>query len=332
MNIQLPVLPAIIAVLIALSSCTKGRQIKDEGNLVPKTVEYDAMLPFIFVNGTRLHAEAFGPADSSLLVVLHGGPGNDYRYLLNCKAFAGQGYRVVFFDQRGSGLSERHLKSTYTTQQLYDDLAGVIAHYRTSSAQKVFLLGHSWGGMLATGYINKYPAQINGAVLLEPGGFIWQDVLDYIKRSGNVSITSEMINDMLYAEQFITGKETEHAILDYKYALLLAADGNRDSPEGDEAKTPFWRAGAVANHALFDLGEQEKPDWTTNLHHYTTKVLFAYSEKNKAYGYDYAKKVSSAYPNVQLLKVNGAGHNMISFPTGWNNFYPVALSYLNSLK
>ena len=332
MKIKLLNLSLAIAATVMLAACTKERKINDAGNLVPKTVEQDLSLPSIAVNGTQLHAEAFGQPDDALLIVLHGGPGADYRYLLNCKAFANEGYRVVFYDQRGSGLSKRHPKDSYTLQLMYDDLSAVVTHYRTSPTQKVFLLGHSWGAMLATAYINQYPTRINGVVLAEPGGFVWQDVLDYIKRSRSIKFTSELLNDLLYADQFLTGKETEHAILDYKYALLGIADGKKDNPTGDEGRLPGWRPGAIVNKAAFDIGEKDKPDWTTNLSQYSTKVLFVYSENNKAYGLAHAQKVSSPYPNRQLLKVNGAGHNMISFPTGWNNFYPTALTYLNSLK
>lgn len=168
--------------------------------------------------------------------------------------------------------------------------------------------------------------------MAEPGGFVWQDVLDYVGRTRELKFTKELTNDLLYHDQFITGKNKEHAILDYKYALLAIADGNKDNPTGNEGKLPFWRAGAVSSRASIDIGEKEKPNWTTNLNIYTTKVLFVYSQNNKAYGLQHAQKVSSAYPNVQLLKVNGAGHDMLSFPTGWNNFYPVALTYLNAFK
>ena len=227
-------LSMIIITVSILAACTKERTINDEGNLVPKTVDQDASLPQITVNATQLHAEAFGHPDSALLIVLHGGPGADYRYLLNCKTFATQGYRVIFYDQRGSGLSKRHPKDSYSLQLMYDDLSAVIAHYKTSPTQKVFLLGHSWGGMLATAYINQYPTRINGVVLAEPGGFVWQDVLDYVERSRDIKFTSELLNDLLYADQFLTGKEAEHAILDYKYALLSIAEGSKGSPTGDE--------------------------------------------------------------------------------------------------
>lgn len=320
-----------ISLLFLFSACKKELAINDEGNLVPKTVVSDASLSSISVNGATLHAETFGDPKNKMLVILHGGPGNDYRYLLNCKAFANEGYYVVFYDQRGSGLSERFSKDSYSIQVMLDDLTGVIAHYRTSAAQKVFLLGHSWGAMLATAYINKYPAAINGAILGEPGGFKWQDVKDYVSRSQDYRFSSETLNDAAYLDQFLTGNENDQVILDYKLGLLSASDASPDSPLGNDGALPYWRAGAVVNRALFDIGEKENPDFTTNLQSFTTPVLFCYSERNKAYGLAHAQKVSAAYPHVDLEMINNAGHDFISFPAGWNNFFPIALNYLNSL-
>ncbi len=309
--------------------CQEELDINASGNLVPKTVDQDASVPSIRLNDAVLHAEAFGPANGPIVVVLHGGPGSDYRYLLNCKEFANRGYRVVFYDQRGTGLSQRFPKSYYTMQVAYDDLSAVIAHYRISPAQKVFLLGHSWGAMLASAYINQYPTAIDGAILAEPGGLIWQDVEDYIVRSRKFKYFGEALNDAVYADQFITGKEDEHAILDYKFMLLTSSES---SEIGNEGNLPEWRGGAVTFDAYLAIGDREKPNWTEHLAQYTTNVLFIYSANNKAYGLGHAQKVSSAYPNVQLFKTEGAGHDMLSFPTGWNNTYPVMLEYLSSLQ
>lgn len=324
-------LPFIFLSLLIFASCTKGRQFSDEGVLVPKTVTTDPSLPAITVNGARLHAETFGDPLNKMLVIVHGGPGSDYRYLLNCREFADHGYFVVFYDQRGSGLSERMNKKTYTLHTMIDDLDAVISYYRTSPTQKIFLFGHSWGAILAASYINEHPSVIRGVVLGEPGGFKWNDIKNYVKRSRDFHFTSEALNDAAYTDQFITGSENAHARLDYKLALLSATDGAKDNPAGDEGLLPFWRYGAVVNKALFDLGEKEQPDWTQNLHLFSTKVLFVYSERNKAYGLSYARQVAAAFPDVQLEKINGAGHDFISFPTGWANFFPVALTYLNSL-
>jgi proline iminopeptidase len=305
---------------------------KEPGLLVPRTVDEDSSLPSIIVNNTQLHAESFGNPHDPMVVVLHGGPGNDYHYLVNCKQLADHDFYVVFYDQRGSGLSKRERKSNFSIQVMLDDLTGVIAHYRTSSQQKVILLGHSWGAMLATAYIDKYPGAVDGAILAEPGGFVWRDIMDYVERAEDFGILSETSSDATYIDQFITGKETDHAMADYKFGIAAALDASNDNPTGNEGHVPFWRLGAACSSALFEVGEREKPDWTRNLRAFTTKILFVYREHNEAYGYSYAQHVSAAYPNVQLERIDDAGHDMLTCHKGWNNFLPIALNYLNELK
>jgi proline iminopeptidase len=331
-NHKLIVMATAVLSAFTIGGCEKEILLDDPGNLVPKTADQDPGIPSINIDGVQLHAEAFGPSDSALIIVVHGGPGSDYRYLLKCKEFGSMGYRVVFYDQRGSGLSQRFSKSSFSMQVMVDELGGIIDHYRTSPSQKVFLLGQSWGAMLATAYVNEHPTAISGLILGEPGGLVWHDVADYVDRSREGEIRSELMNDVTYMDQFMTGKESQQEILDYKYGLLAFADHDKDNPTGNEAQVPFWRGGAVCNQTLYDLGEKEKPDWTINLNQYSAKILFLYSENNRAYGSEWAKKVSSAYPNVQLFEVMGAGHDMLTFETGWNNAYPVMLEYLNSLK
>ena len=151
-------------VILSLFSLACEKDIKEPKDLVPKTVVENPSLPSISINGTTLHAESFGHPDSSLVVFLHGGPGSDYQSGLNAKQLASNGYRVIFYDQRGTGLSKRHEQKSYSIQLYLDDLTAVIGHYRTSSSQKVFLFGHSWGAMLAAAYINAYPNRINGVI------------------------------------------------------------------------------------------------------------------------------------------------------------------------
>ncbi|HRI61219.1 MAG TPA: alpha/beta fold hydrolase, partial [Saprospiraceae bacterium] len=246
--------------------------------------------------------------------------------------FADDGFRVVFYDQRGTGLSKRHSKDSYSLDLMVDDLGAVIDYYKTRPNQKVFLLGHSWGAMLATAFINDHPTQIDGAILCEPGGLTYAQMKEYLSRSHSYPPLSETLNDAVYLDQFITGNEDQHEILDYKLGLWASADGAKDNPIGDEGPVPFWRFGAVVSDALFTIAEKQGFDFTTNLQQFDTQVLFVYSENNKAYGEQHALNVSSAYHNVQLFRVDDAGHDMLSFPRGWENFYPVGLAYLNELK
>jgi len=323
-----------LAVLLFLAaifgSCKKEFDPKEEGALVPKTVDFDAALPSISVNGAKLHSEAFGNPVDPMVVFLHGGPGSDYRGGLNVKNLVNNHYYVVFYDQRGSGLSERHPKNSLTLQLMLDDLSAVIQHYRSSPLQKVFLFGHSWGAMLATAYLDKYPNAVNGAVLAEPGGFTDEQVTEYMEKSRKIKLFDEATNDVFYPDQFFTGRANDHAILDYKLALSSANSFATNNEEGIEGPSPFWRYGAAINKRFSEIAKNEGFDFTTNLQHYPTKVLFLYSTNNRAYGQPHANKLASAFSNVQVAEVKDTGHEMIYFR--WNNVYALVLPYLDSLR
>ncbi len=318
-------------------SCTKDRKINEPGNLVPKTVDQDPSLPSISVNGALLHSESFGNPDSPMIVCIHGGPGGDYRSMLNCRQLADNGYYVVFYDQRGSGLSQRFPEKSYSNlglgaiDVLYDELGGVIAHYRTRPYQKVFLLGHSWGAILATGYTGRHPDAIQGLIVCEPGGLKWDDIDDFITKSRSFNIWSEMLNDATYMDEFLTAKEDEHEILDYKFGML--ASKNEITGEDNTIPGSVWRLGAVINGSLVDIGKKYKPDFSTGINNFHVPVLFFYSENNKAYPDDWAIKISSAYNIVNRVKVPGVGHDgIINDQQGWSQTtLPKIINYLYTL-
>lgn len=323
-------LRAILLIIISANYSCDELDPSEPGALVPKTVEQDISLPSISVNSTKLHAETFGNSNNSMVIFLHGGPGGDYRNGLNVKQLASNGYFVVFYDQRGSGLSQRHDKKNYNLQLMMDDLSAVIEHYRTSTSQKVFLIGHSWGAMLSTAYINKYPSKINGVVLAEAGGLNYDDFIEYAESSRKLRLFSETTNDVLYADQFFTGSENKHELIDYKLIISSSFSYAKDNDEGIEGPSPYWRYGAAVLYGLADYAEKEKFNFTTNLGQYNTKVLLLYGENNKSYGLSFAQKEAGYFKNSQVVKIENTGHEMFNFK--WDKVYPIVLGYLNSLN
>ena len=69
-------------------------------------VAQDPSIPHITINGVTFHAETFGDPANPVVIAIHGGPGVDYRSMLSLQALSDQ-YFVVFYDQRGTGLSPR---------------------------------------------------------------------------------------------------------------------------------------------------------------------------------------------------------------------------------
>lgn len=326
---------ALVAILIF--SCSKERYITEPGNLVPLTVMEDPAIPSIIVNGARLHAEAFGHPDSTLVVFLHGGPGGDYRSLLNGKDLANHGYRVVFYDQRGSGLSQRFSKDSYLApgysilDTLYHELSGVIAHYRSTPGQKVFLVGRSWGAILATAYAAKYPGSVQGLVVAEPGGLKWEDIKTYTKAARSFNLWGEALNNSAFLDQFISGSEDQHAILDYKLGLL--ASRNEITGEDNTLPGSMWREGAVINAALYETGKKYNPDFAAGIGAFHVPVLLLYSEHNKAYPLSWAQKIAASYAHVSITLVPGTGHTGIFHDAqAWSSVtMPAILHYFSTL-
>lgn len=319
-------------ICILLGACKK-EDLAKPGALVPLTVDQNNELPSLEINGTLLHVESHGNPSDPLLVIIHGGPGGDYRSMLNAKVFANEGFYVVFYDQRGSGLSKREDKSQYekvnAVQQFIDDLHSLINHFQKSPSQKVYLLGHSWGAMLATAYINQNPQRISGAILAEPGGFTWPQTKEYLSRSNKIKFFSEALNDAIFPEQIISGR-SEQEVLDYKACFFSNYENAPGNTVGNAGPYPFWRNGAVAFSSLIDNAERNSFDFTGNLNQYPNKILFLYSEHNKAYGLSWAEKVAAPYRDKEIQLVYNCGHEMLYF--GWEDLYPKVKNYLNLIN
>ena len=125
----------LVAALVGfgLAGC-EAMSPSDPGNLVPRTVLDDPTLPAIELNGTRLHAETMGDPANPVIVFLHGGPGGDYRSMLRlANRYDGYSltddYFLVYWDQRGSGLSARVDESELTIGKFVDDLNAVVNRY-----------------------------------------------------------------------------------------------------------------------------------------------------------------------------------------------------------
>src|SRR6266581_6895110 len=136
---------------------------------VPKTIQFDDSVTYTEINGYKYHTEISGKPESTPVIVVHGGPGLDSEYLKPLKNLS-KDYRVIVYDQRGTGLSPRVDKKNLTLEQSLDDLHSIAEHF--ANGGKVKLIGHCWGGTLVVGYLSKHPEMVSQAVVVEPAYLI----------------------------------------------------------------------------------------------------------------------------------------------------------------
>ena len=111
-----------------------------------------------------MHVAQQGPADGELIILLHGFPEFWYGRHKQITYLANKGFRVWVPDQRGYNLSDKPDKvSDYRIEHLAADVAGLI---RASGKEKVFLVGHDWGGIVAWRVAREYPELLYKLIIL----------------------------------------------------------------------------------------------------------------------------------------------------------------------
>ena len=129
------------------------------------------------VNGIKLYCETIGRG--SPIMILHGGPGLDHTYLLPQFQRLAQHHKLIFYDQRGSGKSGGKVDSiSITIENFISDLESL---RKAQHIQKMNLLGHSWGTLLALYYSINYPKHVKSIILSNSMGPTSEFLSPFIK-------------------------------------------------------------------------------------------------------------------------------------------------------
>ena len=278
-----------------------------------QTVDENEALPSITLNGYKFHAETMGDDDKPVIIALHGGPGGDYRNLLPIAPLA-KDYRLVFYDQRMTGLSSRKFEGAISLQSFFDDLDAFVDYY--SQGKKVTLLGHSWGGMMASGYIGMHPEKVDKIIMIEPGILRPDLAQEFFEgQSGpELSVYPDLALVWLNSWRVDTRRD-KYARDDYLLSTAFKFMGGKGIHCGDVIPANFegWRASRkVLNEtviaSLNDPSLMAQLDFISDAHKFDGDVLLIGSTCNTVYGAEYQKRHLPFYKHAKLETVENAGH------------------------
>ncbi|GLV75216.1 alpha/beta fold hydrolase [Streptomyces hygroscopicus] len=124
--------------------------------------------------GSRIayvHTPATGKARPTPVIFLHGGPGTPGEGVhTGGRELAADGFDVYSYDQLGAGRSTRLRDVTgYTVARQVADLEAI---RRTLGADRIILVGQSWGGSLTAQYLAAHGEHVAKAVFTSPGA-LW---------------------------------------------------------------------------------------------------------------------------------------------------------------
>ena len=133
-----------------------------EAQLFPAGTQLTAR--FVRVDGARIRYIDAGRGPP--VVLLHGLGASMYAWRKNVGAMAAAGFRVIAFDNRGFGLSDK--PAVAYDNAAYARLA--IALLDSLGISDVVLVGHSMGGAIAAEVAIEYPQRVRGLVLVGSAG------------------------------------------------------------------------------------------------------------------------------------------------------------------
>lgn len=164
----------------------------------------------------RLYVEEAGNPQGKPVIFLHGGPGGgisaNHRRLFDPKH-----YRIVLFDQRGSGKSLPHASLEHnTTWDLVADIETIRKHLHLN---QWLVFGGSWGSTLALAYAQTHPASV--AALILRGIFLCRpEEIQWFYQEGASWLFPDFWQDFIRP---VAPEKRQHLMEAY-YELLTSAD------------------------------------------------------------------------------------------------------------
>lgn len=176
----------IVFITSYFSACSKEENLNKLDDTLFVRYKNADMPAYIHGNGS----------EKVFLITLHGGPGSlglGFRSSI-FKNRIEKNYAVVYFDQRGSGMSQgNYTKNGISVDIMAEDVLALVKviRHKYGNSSRFFLLGHSWGGTLGTAVLLKRQADFLGWIEIDglhnPKG-MYQEYISNFKRIATAQI------------------------------------------------------------------------------------------------------------------------------------------------
>lgn len=129
------------------------------------------------LNAQAIYSRDYGNKENPPVIFIHGGPSGNATLFegTTAEALANKGFYVIVYDRRGEGRSKDD-QATMTFKESFDDLLNI---YKLYGLNKANILGHSFGGIIATLFTNQYPQKVS-SLTLAGALFSQQETYDHI--------------------------------------------------------------------------------------------------------------------------------------------------------
>lgn len=247
-----------------------------------------------------IHIECYG--EGQPILIINGGPGMNSQGFRALASSIGENNQAIIYDQRGTGKSKVTIAddSTITMDAMVKDIEVIRNHLKI---EEWIVLGHSFGGMLASYYATKHPEPIKGLILSSSGG-INMDLFS------SVNITSRltpMQRDSLnyWAAKISAGDTTYHTRL--QRGKYLAPAYLYDQSNVPTVAHRLTQANMAINGLVFQDLRKINFDCAPALKQFNKPVLIIQG-KNDVVPLSIAEYAHDVLPNSTLTLMDKCGH------------------------
>ncbi len=271
-------------------------------------------------------------ASHIMILFLHGGPGDgSHRFVGFQTDQLWKNYSFAYWDQRDAGAAAGNSNySNLNLNQMVDDLQKLVQliHYRYGNDMEIFLMGHSFGGLLGCGYLVKNNNQANikgwievdgahdypeadklerhmlidtGTAEIGKGHYVsgWQTIVNYCKKHpvrNSISIGLQTDDYAANAESYVNINHTTTAVDLFSVSSPASLGANLFKLYDTEAGLDFLQSllSATCTDQLYKIKIPSLLIW--GQYDFTVPM---------GCGYDALSKLGSSYKQLVLMPHSG---------------------------
>jgi proline iminopeptidase len=268
----------------------------------------------------------FSEGSGRNMLVVHGGPGSPFLAPVEGLTRMSDEYQIHYYAQRGCGESTRPLdrfesSNTYQNMEILEKTLGLGAQIadierirRILGDEKLILVGHSWGGFLASLYAAEFPHNVEALVLVSPANVLILPQPD-AKSDLFASVRARLpVNQQAEFDAFLQGYMDFNALFDKSESDLVALN---------EQFAEYYLSAAADEYQNETISQQRQPGgwmvWAQYLsmgkrHDYSSALGGVDAPALVIHGADdmqseaASRLYAETFPNSEFVVIENASH------------------------
>jgi proline iminopeptidase len=292
---------------------------------------------------THIQLAHFAVGEGRNVLVIHGGPGQPFTQPMSGLEPLTPAFRFHYYDQRGCGESTRPI-DRFESQNLYENVKALDASLGLGAQiadierirqilgdDKLILIGHSWGGFLASLYAAEFPEHVEALVLVSPANTLVMPQPDaesdlFAAVRAKLPVEEQTEFDAFMQEYFdfnaiFRKSEADLVAMNEQFGkyYLQIMDVDMETQWPVQGKPGGWMVWA----GYVSMGQRH--DYRAALQEVTAPVLVIHGAEDLQ-SESASRLYADAFPNTEFIVIENASHS--SFEEQPDQFATIVKTFL----